>query len=477
VAAAVAAAVVAAVDDAAVGAVADVRARTSEPVPTCPRGCIGSALRPGLGTAAAVSAEPTVGAGPPTEDRPTSAYLHIGAPKTGSTALQHLLWHNRYHLARRGVCYPLERMNEHVDATMDIRGDPLRPAGPATPSTGAWDEVATRIRDWPGPQALFSSEILGAANPDRIGQVVASLRPADVHLIMTVRSLARQMPSDWQEQIKHGRTVSLGAFVKHLVEGGVDRGPRYTKMFWRQHDPAYVLATWSAFVPADHIHLVIAPAPGGPRLQLFERFFSVLGVTLQDLCVDIDLRANASLGLAEAELVRRLNPGLTESLGPSYGHLVRDVLAERVLSQRTSEPRIVLPRPYAAWVAERSADIVSRLRASSYDVVGDLDELLDGGPPGGPDVPTALTESELTPAAYDAITGLLTQIGTLQGRVDQLLAQVNEVEPAVSPQPLEPTVAPAHGPHGVGPAYRTAGDPQPPLGRMTEDADAGRPPT
>lgn len=36
----------------------------------------------------------------------TTVYLHIGTPKTGTTALQSFLWNNREALERRGICFP-----------------------------------------------------------------------------------------------------------------------------------------------------------------------------------------------------------------------------------------------------------------------------------------------------------------------------------------------------------------------------------
>ena len=195
----------------------------------------------------------------------------------------------------------------------------------------------------------------------------------------------------------------------------------------------------------------------------------ILGLELSELCLDVDLLANPSLGLAEAELVRRLNPELQQTFGTSYGPLVREVLAERVLNKRASGPPIVLPGAYEGWVEKRSAEIVAQLRAADYNVVGDLHELLDGGPGAGQDIPSNLPESELAPAAYFAILGLLKQIGVLRGRVDRLRAQQDGLAP---PDPPGPT---GHGQHGTGPAFRMADGQAHDADHATEVADAGPP--
>src|SRR3954452_7154638 len=51
----------------------------------------------------------------------TTAVLHIGAPKTGTTFVQQVLWHNRARLAEKGVDYPFTGPREHFAATMDLR--------------------------------------------------------------------------------------------------------------------------------------------------------------------------------------------------------------------------------------------------------------------------------------------------------------------------------------------------------------------
>ena len=58
----------------------------------------------------------------------------------------------------------------------------------------------------------------------------------------------------------------------------------------------------------------------------------------------------------------------------------------------------VLPARHHAWVHERSAAIVADLRASSYDVVGDLDDLLPAPPRDGR-TPDDATDEELLAAA------------------------------------------------------------------------------
>ena len=47
--------------------------------------------------------------------------LHIGAPKSGTTYLQRLLWQNRAELAAAGVGLPGENQREMFEAAIEVR--------------------------------------------------------------------------------------------------------------------------------------------------------------------------------------------------------------------------------------------------------------------------------------------------------------------------------------------------------------------
>ena len=87
--------------------------------------------------------------------------------------------------------------------------------------------------------------------------------------------------------------------------GSVRRGEDDQK-FWRYQDVPGILALWSAGLPPGHVHLVVVPPSGAPRDELWRRTASVLGIDVTGMDTDAH-RANDSLGLVEAELLRRIN--------------------------------------------------------------------------------------------------------------------------------------------------------------------------
>ena len=305
-------------------------------------------------------------------ESPRRVYLHIGAPKTGTTYLQMVLWRNRRQLAANGVLFPVESGRTHFHAALDLRG--ARFGGHQDPAVaGSWRRFARQVTDWHG-DAVLSHELLAAATEEQVRRAVESMQPAEVHVIYTARDIARQIPAMWQESVKNGRTQSFGRYVKRLR--GADVRGRAGAIFWRSQDPVSVLGRWSTGVPADRIHLVTLPPTGADPLLLWERFCRVLRLDAGSFDAEIT-RSNVSMGLAEAELVRRLNFRLRGRLPwPAYEAVVKQRLAEATLAKRNASARAALPPRQHRWAVVRAKEMVATLEGAGYDVVGDLQELV-----------------------------------------------------------------------------------------------------
>lgn len=302
--------------------------------------------------------------------RQPTVYLHIGIAKTGTTYLQGLMWHNRRLLERHGLLYPGDLPGDHFRASVDLRQKPF--AGEeSTYVPGAWDAVAAAAVSAPD-RAVISHETLTRTRVEQVRRAADSLRSAgELHAVVTVRDLARQLPAVWQEQVKNRGTVSYERFLRDVGERPESNQHRH---FWEAQDVLDVLERWSAAVPPERVHVVTVPQPGSVSGLLWERFASVIGVdpTLVDTDVPV---SNVSLGVAEAELLRRMNPQLRERLDwPAYERQIKVGLAAR-LAAREGSTRLAVPADRRAWVSERSEQMIAGLRAGGYDVVGDLDEL------------------------------------------------------------------------------------------------------
>src|SRR5262249_22208570 len=128
-------------------------------------------------------------------------FLHIGAPKTGTTYLQNILFSNRTALRRDGLLYPGNAVRSHFWASQDLRDMAFH--GYVEPQvSGAWDRLVGEIRNF-GGAAIIDHEILAAASAAQIDRALADLDFADVHIVLTARDIARQLPAAWQERIKN----------------------------------------------------------------------------------------------------------------------------------------------------------------------------------------------------------------------------------------------------------------------------------
>lgn len=297
-------------------------------------------------------------------------YLHVGSPKTGTTFLQNVLWSQREKAAEQGVLLPLDRFHDHFLASLDVRGLADRPEHP-TRAAGIWDEVVRQTAAWRG-NVLVSHELLASATAEQAERAIAAFGPdAEVHVVLTARDLVRQIPAEWQEHLKHRYTRTLDRFVDELRED--IRGETW---FWRVQDFGGVLDRWGRTLPPAQVHVVtVPPADADPGL-LWKRFATLLGLDPDAFDTRVS-RTNTSLGLEQAELLRRVNLELGDRLplpGP-YPAVVKNLLAHKVLAARPGT-RILIDAKTRELAVRRSREICDRLSTMGIDVVGDLDELV-----------------------------------------------------------------------------------------------------
>ncbi|MEV7429585.1 hypothetical protein AB0N29_08185 [Nocardioides sp. NPDC092400] len=363
--------------------------------------------------------------------------LHVGTPKTGTSYLQDVLFRNQRLLAGHGILYPADRFDAHFLAALDLMRLPW--GGLETEAVGAWDRLAERVRRHSGT-SVVSHEILATASRSQVGRALESLghgSGTEVHLVLSVRDLVRQIPAEWQENVKHRSTISYAAFLEQVRDPA--RESRIATWFWGVQEIPDILARWGHDLPPERVHLVTVPPPGGPPELLWQRFSHAFG--LDD--VDLDLhaeRANPSLGVPETALLRRVNRAVNKVVEPAhYRPLVRELLAHQTLSRRTRSPRLALPPDVHPWARQLAADWAEEVARRGYDVVGDLADL--AGPPplprwSDPDHPA---ERQVAGAAVDAIKALLLDNVALREEQDRLRGELDETRRALDRSYLRPS--------------------------------------
>ncbi len=338
----------------------------------------------------------------------TRVFLHVGTPKTGTTYLQDLLWRNRSELGRRGVCYPGKYRESQFLAAMDLQGASIEEVGDLAPILPfAWDRLVAKVAAARGT-VVVSHELFSPMEPDRIERVLKAFGGAELHVVCTVRDLARQLPAVWQEDLKNRHTLGFAEFID-AVRDPV-QGHWLGELFWRMQDVPDVLRRWAGTLPPQRVHVVTVPPPGSAPEQLWRRFAAVLGVRPDGLD-DSPAEPNRSLAPAEAQLLRRLNLALPPDLPwRVYERTVRQELVDALARRPGGACRLTLPADHVPWVSEQAKQMVTELADGGYQVVGDLDDLLPTVAPAGPD-PDEVSDSELFEVALDAARDIVERHG------------------------------------------------------------------
>jgi hypothetical protein len=337
---------------------------------------------------------------------PRPAFVHIGASKTGTSALQRGLWDSVDQLAEAGVGVPLPGRPAHVRRL-------LRPLGWVTGSGfvkpinhSAVGRLARKLRSTAGDRLLLSNEDLCEAGPAQI-EVIADLADKaglEISVVLTLRNLASVLPSEWQQFLKHRLTTDYPTFLAEVRD---HEGPAAAH-FWQRQDAVAIGERWSAVTGPDRFHVIVVPPmqqdPGG----VFRLFGEVVGFPPDALQLP-ETDVNASLGYVEAEVYRRLNAALGRRLPDlerDYQPAVRRILLHGVLARGASD-RITLPPEHVAWVREEAQRQRQGILDAGYVVHGAIDRLVPSEDVGRP-LPE-LDEADVARAAVATLANFAVQ--------------------------------------------------------------------
>ncbi|GAB2469815.1 hypothetical protein [Jatrophihabitans fulvus] len=339
------------------------------------------------------------------QNRPI-VFVHVGAPKSGTTYLQRTLWGNRQLLRRHGLLYPGNAWEDHVFAALALREITFQ--GHANPRiAGSWRRLVREVEEWGGPRAIIDQELLAAANERQVARALDMLSFAEVHIVCTLRDTARVLPAAWQEWVRN-REVDTYADFLAAVRGprpGPD-GPwtptaRMANEFWRHHDAVATLARWGASLPPEQVHVVTVPQSGAPPDTLWNRFAEVLGIA--DLALVRPTASNPSLAAPAAAVLHDLNRSVGGKAYPwsTYDRVVKHAVAPALAAVRGA--RIELPEDDFAWAREVSVATAEALGHAGYRVHGDLADLHPTARPDGI-VPDAATTDDRLAVAMAGLT-------------------------------------------------------------------------
>lgn len=334
--------------------------------------------------------------------------VHIGPFKTGTTSLQAAFHTGRAAMHQQGVHYT---------------GPNAQPVGPVMAATGrahvmhgqpppikAWRRLVREVEEAPEPRVVVSSEFFSDAPPEAIRRIVDDLDPSRVHVVVTLRPLARIIPSQWQQFVQGGKGIGFDDWLRTTFDGPADG----SQLFWQRHRHDQLIARWAEVVGREHLTVVVVDDRDHAMvLRAFER---LLGLREGTLVTPPD-RSNRSLSRPEVEAVRAFN-----NLARDEG-IGRPLMAKVMRYGSTQYMKLRDPAPEEAkvelpgWAADRATEVakemVGTIAGLGVRIVGDLDSLVQ---PPGPSAGGRSGSTSVTPdVAASMIVGVVLASGLARG--------------------------------------------------------------
>ena len=299
--------------------------------------------------------------------------LHIGPPKTGTTALQGAFHVARKATERQGVHYASTGRHA-MTAVLAATGMPSPWAADRKPPPAwNWTRLRGSILGSKAARVVLSSEFFADASPEAIRRVVGELDPERVQIVVTLRPLARILPSQWQQFVQNQLTQPFDEWLDGLLNR--PRG-EVTPAFWRRHRHDELVARWTEVVGPER--MTVVALDDRDRDMVLRVFEQLTGLTTGMLVAEPDL-ANRSMTVPEIEVVRAFNAAFRASKlpAPLYGRIMRfGAAAEmRVRTPEPDEARIELPAWSREPIATLAREMMAAIRASGVRIIGDLDLL------------------------------------------------------------------------------------------------------
>jgi hypothetical protein len=298
--------------------------------------------------------------------------LHIGFHKTGTTSLQTAFASAREVARLNGVSYPGNGL-QHSPAALGVMnrtfGWPAK--GGTPPRNSRWEKLVKEVNGT-SDRVFMSSEFLEEADTATIQRIAQDLGP-DLHVVATLRSLGRMLPSIWQQHVKNGLVDEYEQWLKANLDNRNEKAK-----FWIRHDHPRVISRWASVVGPENFTAVVVDE--SDRNMIFDTFETMLGLPAGLLGAQPTTFNNRSMTAAEAELLRRVNKSVRERgmRWPEYQALVRKGAALNLVeSRRPGRDEQMIGTP--DWALDRAAELGTSYAASIQDlgvnVVGDLSSL------------------------------------------------------------------------------------------------------
>jgi hypothetical protein len=294
-------------------------------------------------------------------------YLHVGTRKSGTTTLQDICRANQGRLRAAGVGFPfgvpLGKNRARFSASM-------RQLREGSSPQELMRQMRDAVRKTPRDTAFFSAETLADVSAVSIDRLHEALDGIDLHIVVTGRDYARQVPSEWQQACKLGAVPAYATFCERITqpEDGLAR------KFKERYDLSDIARRWGNGLAPDKVHLIVLPQVSGDYRWLPRVFFDLMGVDADALRVP-DVPRNPSLSYSEAEVMRRAAAMLSSNSGSSGLEVLALIRKTRSNNHASSSDPITVSEETLQWCREQADGQVAAIREGGWSVIGDLEDI------------------------------------------------------------------------------------------------------
>jgi hypothetical protein len=299
-------------------------------------------------------------------------FMHIGAPKCGSTALQSWLDINRANLAAQGAHYVSEGAHWIAPAKALV-GALDRVGGKPVPMR-EWERLVAAVRkatpdSGSTARAIISSEWYAGASDDAVERAVRDLDGSRMHVLLFVRPLSSTLVSAWQQALKLGGKQSLQEWLTTIFD---EPTSPTAERAWGKHRYDLIAARWAKRIGGDRVSIVVLD-PNNPE-SLFRTVEEIAGV-VPGSAFAAPSRTNQSLSPFESDVLLALNKEFYVRGGTLRGYRqgVLRTFDGYVNSVRTGTPeKMRLPQSWEPRVTALNEEIASGIERVGAQIIGDL---------------------------------------------------------------------------------------------------------
>ena len=262
-----------------------------------------------------------------------------------------------------------------MSAAQAVVGRPSFYSVDKPPDLSHWKRLVGEVQRAGDRRVVISSEFFSDAKPDAIRTIVDDLDASRAQVVVTLRPLARILPSQWQQYIQSNMRASYDTWLDAMFN---KEGSRLSPSFWQRHRHDQLVARWAEVVGPDRVTVVALDERDHDFvLRSFEQLTGLRDGTL----VSTRDVTNRSLTMPEVESVRAFNVAFRqEGLERPLHSRVMNFGAARYMRQfeaPADAPRVETPQ----WALDRAGaiarEMIDAIAASGVRVIGDLESLAE----------------------------------------------------------------------------------------------------